>query len=145
MARGIPNFPKHLLPFPYDFLIHLSPTASIDTVCTTLNTELSSLPWFWIWDQSLSAGIGYAPSKVWSRQARRKAKLSGHEGSSGRLPSRPAQVLLGVRIQVTMSNNRGSTSVPTVQVKISWIQGSDSVMFESFCGMVGSKLDSIPR
>lgn len=136
-ARGIPGFPKHLLPFPSDYGFTLS-SVSIDTVSATLNAELNTLSWYWMWDQSLSAGVGYAAENVWSRQARRKMKMSGQEGT--KLDNPPEQIALGVRIQLKLV--RGKDGTDEVHVTIRWIQGMDTVLFESFCGMVKRKLET---
>ncbi|KAJ5577438.1 uncharacterized protein N7459_006402 [Penicillium hispanicum] len=139
-ARGIPGFPKHLLPFPSDFTFTLSPETSIDSASATLNADLCSLPWYWNWDQKSSAGIGFAAENVWSRQARRKLKLAGQEGPSAKLGTIPDQVALGSRIRLRLIHGQ-TLSKPEVHVSISWIQGTDSVLFESFCGMVKRKME----
>ncbi|KAJ5176572.1 RNA N6-adenosine-methyltransferase METTL16 [Penicillium canariense] len=139
VARSIPGFPKHLLPFPADFSFALSPETSIDTAISTLNAELSSLPWYWAWDKSVSAGVGFATENVWSRQARRKMKITEQAGS-GKLDAMPEDVALGVRIQLKLQRAKHSEE-NEVQVVIRWIQGTDSVLFESFCGMAKRKME----
>lgn len=114
--------------------------ASIDTVITTLNTELDSLPWFWAWDQTRSSGTGFAAENVWSRHARRKMKLAGEEGAA-KLKGIPVQVALGVRVQIRLVRGE-QPGEQVVKVLVRWIQGTDIVLFESFCGMVKRKLDS---
>ncbi|KAJ5317406.1 hypothetical protein N7508_001914 [Penicillium antarcticum] len=139
-ARGIPGFPKHMLPFPADYTFTLAPGTSIDTASAALNSELDSLPWFWSWNQNASAGTGIAAENVWSRQARRKMKLAGQEGA-GKLNDVPAQVQLGVRVYLRLL--RGQTPEnKAVQALVRWTQGTDSVLFESFCGMVKRKLET---
>ncbi|KAJ5247815.1 hypothetical protein N7468_002798 [Penicillium chermesinum] len=138
-ARGIPKFAPKQLPFPADLTFTLPMAISIDAASAGLNAELSELPWYWLWDQRLSAGVGYTSENVWSRQARRKAKLAGEDGSASRLPTVPEKVALGVRIKLTLARGNKHTE-QQVQVLISWVQGADSVLFESFCGMVKRKL-----
>ncbi|KAJ6097869.1 hypothetical protein N7499_002243 [Penicillium canescens] len=140
VARGIPGFPKHLLPFPADYAFTLAPGTSIDTASATLNSEFDSLPWFWSWDQNTSAGTGLAAENVWSRQARRKMKLAGQEGE-GRLKEVPARVQLGVRVYLRLLR-RQKPENEEVQALVRWTQGTDSVLFESFCGMVKRKLEA---
>lgn len=140
VARGIPGFPKNLLPFPSDYSFALS-SVSIDVACEALNLEMDSLSWYWSWDQKDSAGVGYAAENVWSRQARRKMKVSGVE--SMKLDSVPQQVALGVFVQ--LRHVRGKEETDEVRVLIRWIQGTDSVLFESFCGMVKRKLEAQTR
>ncbi|KAJ6107756.1 hypothetical protein N7523_009079 [Penicillium sp. IBT 18751x] len=140
VARGIPGFPKHLLPFPSEYTFTLPPKTSIDTASATLNGELDSLPWYWDWDKILSAGVGYTSENVWSRQARRKMKLSGQESMD--ITTVPAEVALGVRVQLTLGHENTPETQGKVQVLIRWIQGTDSVLFESFCGMLKRKLQA---
>ncbi|KAJ5775742.1 uncharacterized protein N7511_000753 [Penicillium nucicola] len=139
-ARGIPGFPKHLLPFPADYNFTLAPEISIDTASAALNSELDSLTWFWSWDQNASAGTGIAAENVWSRQARRKMKISGQEGA-GKLKDVPTQVHLGVRVYLRLLRGQKPED-KKVQVLVRWTQGTDSVLFESFCGMVKRKLEA---
>lgn len=139
VARNIPGFPKHLLPFPADFSFTLPTETNIDTAIGTMNAELKSLPWYWEWNNSISAGVGFASENVWSRQARRKMKLAGQEGT-GNLDAIPPEVALGVRVQLKLHQGKEPES-KEVQVVIRWIQGTDSVLFESFCGMAKRKME----
>lgn len=139
VARGVPGFPKYLLPFPADYTFTLS-SVSIDAACKTLTTEMDSLPLFWTWDQRSSSGVGFATENVWSRHARRKIKFSGQEGM--KVDQIPDQVALGVRIELKLV--RGKDETNEVQALIRWIQGLNSVLFESFCGMVKRKMETSP-
>ncbi|KZN84921.1 putative methyltransferase-like protein [Penicillium chrysogenum] len=139
IARGIPGCPKSLLPFPADYTFTLPPGTSIDTATATINAELSSLPWFWTWDQARSAGTGFAAENVWSRSARRKMKLAGEEHAA-RLKVIPDQVALGVRLQIRLVRGQ-KPEEKEVKVLVRWAQGTDTVLFESFCGMVKRKLE----
>lgn len=140
IARGIPGFPKHLLPFPAEYTFVLPSKKPIDVAIAVMDTELSSLSWYWTWDQSRSAGVGFAPENVWSRQARRKFKLAGQGGTPVRLSAIPVEVELGVRVQLKLVRVQNSET-HEVQVLISWTQGTDSVLFESFCGMLKRKME----
>lgn len=104
-----------------------------------MSAELSSLPWHWEWNKTVSAGVGFASENVWSRQARRKMKLEGQSGT-GRLDAIPDEVALGVRVQLKLVQGK-EPEIKEVQVLIRWIQGTDSVLFESFCGMVKRKME----
>ncbi|KAJ5360129.1 hypothetical protein N7517_009320 [Penicillium concentricum] len=139
VARGIPGCPKSHLPFPSDYTFTLPPDTSIDTATATINAELSSLPWFWSWDQARSAGTGFAAENVWSRFARRKMKMAGEEAA--KLKVIPAQVALGVRLQIRLVRGQ-KPDEKEVKVLVRWAQGTDTVLFESFCGMVKRKLES---
>ncbi|KAJ5833330.1 hypothetical protein N7474_001641 [Penicillium riverlandense] len=141
-ARGILGLPKHLLPFPAEYTFTLNPEASIDDTGTAIDAEMGSLPWFWTWDRALCTGAGFASENVWSRQARRKMKLAGQDGAAVKPTSIPDQVALGVRVQARLVIGQKPES-KEVQVLISWIQGTDSVLFESFCGMLKRKVNAV--
>jgi 23S rRNA (adenine1618-N6)-methyltransferase len=79
-------------------------------------------------------GVGFAPENVWSRQYRRKAKLSGtHEKPE--IEERKAA--LGFKMQLKME----PVEDKIVRVVVRWLKGTDSVLFESFCGMIKRKLE----
>ncbi|KAI2794133.1 RNA N6-adenosine-methyltransferase METTL16 [Penicillium oxalicum] len=140
VARNIPGFPKHLLPFPADFTFTLSANTNIDGAISRMNAEFASLPWHWTWHKDLSAGVGFAPENVWSRQARRKMKLLAGQAQSGTLLAVPKVIALGVRVQLRLLPGEDRES-KEVQATIRWIQGTDSVIFESFCGMAKRKIE----
>ncbi|KAJ5576072.1 hypothetical protein N7535_002998 [Penicillium sp. DV-2018c] len=140
VARGNPGCPKHLLPFPSEYSFPLPPGTSIDTVIAAIKTELGSLSWFWAWDQARSMGTGFAEENTWSRHARRKMKAIGREGSST-LEEIPTNVAMGVRVQVRLIRGEKAED-QEVRVTVRWIQGTDAVLFESFCGMLKRKLES---
>jgi 23S rRNA (adenine1618-N6)-methyltransferase len=139
VARNIPGFPKHLLPFPADYKFTLPTETNIDSAISTMKSNLGSLSWYWNWDKSTSAGVGFASENVWSRQARRKMKLAKQAGI-GHLDVIPQEVALGVRVQLKLLQGKEPES-KEVQVSVRWIQGMDSVLFESFCGMLKRKME----
>jgi 23S rRNA (adenine1618-N6)-methyltransferase len=83
----------------------------------------------WRWAENQLSGIGLARENVWSRAARRKKKREQEEqkASAGEPMEDDANqhVALGVKLSMTKW-----------QVEIRWLQGKDSVLFESFCGML---------
>ncbi|KAL4940127.1 hypothetical protein BDV06DRAFT_224369 [Aspergillus oleicola] len=133
IARGIPNFPKHLLPFPSEYIFDL-PNTSIDAVGKSVDTEISSLHIHWTWNPSQAAGVGFASENVWSRQYRRKMKMSGTE-------DRPEvdtdKAALGFKVQLKVD----PVEDKDVMLIVRWLKGTDSVLFESFCGMLKRKLE----
>jgi 23S rRNA (adenine1618-N6)-methyltransferase len=133
VARGIPNFPRHLLPFPSEYTFEL-PNSSIDSIGAGVDAELSSLHIKWTWRKDLGMGEGFAPENVWSRQYRRKMKMSGTEEKS-EVQERSAA--LGFKVQLKMV----PVEEKTVRVAVRWLKGTDSVLFESFCGMIKRKLE----
>ncbi|OJJ07081.1 hypothetical protein ASPVEDRAFT_141676 [Aspergillus versicolor CBS 583.65] len=133
VARGIPGFPKHLLPFPSEYTFEL-PDSSIDNVGRIADTELSSLHVHWVWRKNLAMGVGFAPENVWSRQYRRKMKISNSEEKPEVDEGKAA---LGFKIQLRMD----PVEDKLVRVVVRWLKGTDSVLFESFCGMIKRKLE----
>ncbi|KAL2847437.1 hypothetical protein BJY01DRAFT_262995 [Aspergillus pseudoustus] len=133
VARSISTFPKHLLPFPSEYIFELSNT-SIDTIGTSVDTELSSLHIYWTWRKNLGTGMGFAPENVWSRQYRRKMKLSDAED---RHEIDESTAALGFKVQLKMDQ----IEQKTVRVVVRWLKGADPVLFESFCGMIKRKLE----
>ncbi|KAJ5108270.1 hypothetical protein N7456_004945 [Penicillium angulare] len=140
-ARGIPGFPKHLLPFPSEFPFELPLETTFSTVVDAMNKDLNSLSWTWTWDKNLSAGIGFASENVWSRQARRKGKLAEQQGTASKPTLNLKETELGVRVQLSLARAKDSEA-HEIKVLISWIQGTDHVLFESFCGMLKRKLET---
>ncbi|RDW83721.1 DUF890 domain protein [Aspergillus mulundensis] len=140
VARGIqsPNYPKHLLPFPSEYTFTLS-GRSIDDISSAVNAEFSSLHIDWTWHSGLTLGIGFAATNVWSRQYRRMMKLSPNAASGSEVD--PDTAALGFRVQLAMEPSAGETGERSVKVLIRWLKGMDSVLFESFCGMVKRKLE----
>ncbi|KAL4784055.1 hypothetical protein BJX76DRAFT_328172 [Aspergillus varians] len=133
VARGISGFPKHLLPFPSEYTFDL-PNSSPDDVGNSADTELSSFHVHWVWRQNLAMGVGFASENVWSRQYRRKMKVSGAEAKPEVDVARAA---LGFKVQLKMN----PTEERTVRVIVRWLKGTDSVLFESFCGMIKRRME----
>ena len=84
----------------------------------------------WQYQPSLSTGIGRAKSNVWSRAARRKQKNIINEATSAKSDEEDDEhAILGFKIQI------GAREGGQV-IQVRWMQGKDSVLFESFCGML---------
>lgn len=96
--------------------------------------ELSSLHIHWVWRKNLAMGVGFAPENVWARQYRRKMKMSDSEEKSEVDEDKAA---LGFKIQLKMD----PVEDKLVRVVVRWLKGTDSVLFESFCGMIKRKLE----
>ncbi|KAL1846392.1 hypothetical protein Plec18167_007926 [Paecilomyces lecythidis] len=134
VARGITGFPKHLLPFPSEFSFQV-PEKSIDATAEKIDTEISSLPIQWHWRPVIAAGVGFAMENVWSRQARRKRRNQDSEVNKDEIDEKKAT--FGFKVQV--KQERASANGVTVQIR--WLKGTDTVLFESFCGMLKRKVE----
>lgn len=132
VARGITGFPKHLLPFPSEYTFDLT-NVSIDELSDKVNNELGALPIQWHWRKNLGTGIGFAMENVWSRQARRKLQAA-NVAQAPEIDEHKAALGFKVYVKQEGINRR-------VRVLIRWLKGTDSVLFESFCGMLKRKLE----
>ncbi len=72
----------------------------------------------WSWDQDRSSGRAQAWANVWSRAARRQQ-------GSNKGPTSGAEPVLTVSITIHPDS-----------VTVRWLKGSDTVLYESFCGML---------
>lgn len=127
IARGISSLPKHLMPFPSDFSFTLTP-ATLEDLARRLNETLEQLDIQWQYRPSLATGVGFACANVWSRAARRQQQKGSSAGTDKIGEDEPA---LGFKIQLRLGKEKQE-----IQVLIRWLRGHDSVLFESFCGML---------
>ena len=133
VARGTATLPKHLLPFPPENEFSV-PNLTLQYCAQTLNAILQDLDLQWQYRAQLSTGVGFAKGNVWSRAARRKqhqslTTIKGDEMDEGEDEDEDGSGL-GFKISLKVSESGG------VQVTIRWLKGRDSVLFESFCGML---------
>jgi 23S rRNA (adenine1618-N6)-methyltransferase len=138
----VPN--KDVLPFPPNFTVQAS-GQSIDNLATKVNILFKELDVRWQWRSSMNAGVALAKENVWSRAARRKKRrqsempLHGNDemeideahglaDDSMDTESEEA-VALAVKISVFES-----------KVDVRWLKGVETILFESFCGMLKREL-----
>ncbi|KAK2871741.1 hypothetical protein FQN49_002879 [Arthroderma sp. PD_2] len=137
VARGISNIPKRYLPFPSEF--HFSqPCKSVDSLIDTIDNEIKSFQIPWEWDPQRSSGLGFTMENAWSRQARRKRQQqNASKDELNEVEDRfdTDKAVFGFIIQVRR------LSPENVDVTVRWVKGVDSVIFESFCGMLRRKLE----
>jgi 23S rRNA (adenine1618-N6)-methyltransferase len=99
-----------------------------------VNEILSELALEWKWRPGISTGVGFAEKAVWSRAARRNA---GKEASKE--TDEDKDVALGFKI------NLEELAGAETRVIVRWLKGHDSVIFESFCGMMKRRLEELVR
>jgi 23S rRNA (adenine1618-N6)-methyltransferase len=149
VARGVSSLPKALLPFPSEYVImvrislnriscmrllipqQLNNAPEVSKTQDALDYALSKLPLKWMWKPSISTGVGFSEKAVWSRAARRHA-TKDQELDVDEEP----EMALGFKIYVEKRSDEGG-----VKVTIRWLKGHDTVLFESFCGMLKRKLE----
>ncbi|MCJ1223790.1 hypothetical protein MMC12_000433 [Toensbergia leucococca] len=146
VARAIPGLPKYLLPFPSETIFSIS-NISIDDTASRVNTLLQNLDLQWQYHSPLATGIGFARQNVWSRAARRqKNQTSSRTGRSAtndddnKMDEHDDEedAALGFKIHLTQSHEKGA-----IQIWTRWMSGEESVLFESFCGMLKRELSSL--
>jgi 23S rRNA (adenine1618-N6)-methyltransferase len=119
-------------------------------VVAKINSALDALPLHWTWKPLLSMGVGAAAKNVWSRAARREAartaESSGNSDDEDEEDGMPFVFKIHVR-KISLDGDEGiegggdGKGGRGVEVVIRWLKGSDSVLFESFCGMLRRKVE----
>lgn len=138
-ARGTSN-KDDILPFPTEFSIKdLPPSTSSNTAfMTTLRQTFTPLDATLIVRPNDLCVIFLSNGDVWSRSARRKrareanAKTSTEEGNSIATIHDPDDDLPDHSFAVKVSKNADEQGTVVVR----WLRGQESVLFESFCGMI---------
>ena len=137
VARGISTLPKHLLPFPSEASFNVV-EMTIESCSQRLNTTLQALGLRWQYRPIMATGVGFADGNVWSRAARRKQQQSPSNSTDKDQAmdqeDEDGGPALGFKIQLRKETEG------VVQVMVRWLQGRDSVLFESFCGMLKRQL-----
>lgn len=107
-----------------------------------MNSLLEDLDLQWRYRPPLATGIGFAKGNVWSRAARRKQQQKAvNVSETGKTkPDEDVgdEAAIGFKIRLQLSTQSGETG--SVEVNVRWLQGHDSVLFESFCGMLKRQL-----
>lgn len=148
LARGVNSFTKASLPFPslYEMTVcHHDTEDTTDTIQVDWNVSqagqavdacLSDLPLRWQWRASVATGVGFCSQAVWSRAARRQASRKGSTDEVQSSDDEDDDTAFGFKIHVK------TTSLPQrgAEISIRWVKGHDSVIFESFCGMMRRSL-----
>jgi 23S rRNA (adenine1618-N6)-methyltransferase len=107
-----------------------------EIVSAKLNQAMSELAVGWEWDAETSTGLVSAEKNLWSRAARREAAKQATESKAQK---NTVQVGSNFCSKIILSGRAQDSST---QVTVQWIKGNDSVLFESFCGMIKRKLET---
>ena len=110
---------------------------SVDSCARSISETLIPLGVKFRYRPILATGLGFANGNVWSRAARRRKQQLGRgstDDAASDNESDDDEPVLGFKVQL-VSSEKGS-----VEVLVRWIQGRDSVLFESFCGMLKRQL-----
>lgn len=93
----------------------------------------------WRYRPELSEGVGFAKANVWSRAARRKREQANKAGADEMEEGELEEPALAVKISIRLPRKGAITTT------VRWLQGRDSVLFESFCGMLKRQLSEASR
>jgi len=91
-----------------------------------------------VWRPNISTGLGFSEKAVWSRTARRKQTKNQGDATE---EDDEDHMALGFKIRI----NEASGGQAGIRVVIRWVKGHDTVLFESFCGMVKRKLEEMKK
>ena len=111
--------------------------SSVDSCARSITETLTSLGVKFRYRPILATGLGFANGNVWSRAARRRKQqlgLSSTNDAASDNESDDDEPAFGFKVQL-MSSEKG-----IVEVLVRWVKGTDSVLFESFCGMLKQQL-----
>jgi 23S rRNA (adenine1618-N6)-methyltransferase len=88
-------------------------------------------------------GIGFAKENVWSRASRRRLSRAAPPAETEDAMDEDDDednMAFGFKIQLSQVDTEDGTAAAAI--KIRWLKGDDSVLFESFCGMMKRKMAS---
>ncbi len=137
VARGIRGLPKHLLPFPSEFRFKTT-TLSLDLAAKHVDECMKSLEIQWQWKPAVMTGVGFAKQNVWSRAARRRRRSQDLQGKDAvENEDDTDEAALGFKVQTKQRKTEAH-----VEIVVRWLKGNDSVLFESFCGMLKRQLEN---
>lgn len=154
VARGTDAVEKKYLPFPTEMEILVN--ADSKHAINKLNNGVATLSGIeWRWRPELQAGIGRSmDGDVWSRHARRRQKLldgkkagrrdvkSTNDDDNAAEEEQPEPKFV-FKLMIQPPNTEAMTDVADpnfTTLKLRWLQGYDSMLFESFHGWLRRKL-----
>lgn len=129
----------------------------IDEIMCSLEDEDDEDGMRWRWKEDVMQGVGMSRrGDCWSRKARRKkaGKSRGDEemrDEDGGKEEEEEEPRLVIKISLRKKEGTGTTEkakeseragAETAIVHVRWLQGRDTVLFESFCGWLKRKLTS---
>jgi len=91
----------------------------------------------WQWRPAMLTGVGFAEQNVWSRAARRRQTSQGSPREDNSWLEGKDEMAFGFKIQAKQGKD-----VKGIEVVIRWLKGNDSVLFESFCGMLKRQVEN---
>ena len=86
-----------------------------------------------MWKSGISTGLGFTDKAVWSRASRRHIEKLEREDTQ--IMEDDMNFGFKVKVESESGGRIGS------KVTMRWMKGHDSVLFESFCGMLKRKVE----
>ena len=130
------------MPFPSEYRFTAT-SKSPENIAERLDSIFESLELRWRYKPNLSTGIGFAPQSRSARRQKNKEPTTSR-GTTGTADEDAmdddedeAEPALGFKIQLAPVEEGTGTAIT-----VRWLQGNDSVLFESFCGMMKRRLTS---
>lgn len=114
--------------------------SSVDSCARSITETLTSLGVKFRYRPILATGLGFANGNVWSRAARRRKQQLIQGSAKDVAPDKESddgdddEPVFGFKVQL-MPREKGC-----VEVLVRWGKGTESVLFESFCGMLKRQL-----
>ena len=143
-ARGISgSLAKNLLPAVTEAtVIRFKPLSKGDEFALRFSESVGTLQWIsWSWDETKLHGIGKAGDRIWSRAWRRRGngrKKRKHEEESAATEAEERNMEVKHAFGIYLEVKDGELAV-----RCRWLEGWDSVAFESFTGYLKSTAERI--
>lgn len=101
---------------------------------------IESMP-LWTWNSETFIGVGFCSHAVWSRKSRRDRdnvqRISGVSVGETNDERASNDMAFGFQISVMELDKDPISGTKAI---VRWLKGHDSVLFESFCGMLRRSL-----
>jgi 23S rRNA (adenine1618-N6)-methyltransferase len=144
VARGVEGVgvERRWLPFPSEFVFEVrmgegeggGENMGLEEVGGRIDREVEALRLKWQWKKGIAQGLGMAERDVWSRKARRRNGDGAGVGQGEEMDEDgDAALVFKISLSPAREGGRGGS------VSVRWLQGRDSVLFESFCGWLKRK------
>ena len=125
------------MPFPSTFTVTLPGATTVEETARRLNATLEPLDLQWKYRPSMATGVGFARANVWSRAARRQQQKVAAAAAEADDTDEEDEPALGFKVQLRLGPKKQET-----EMAVRWLRGHDSVLFESFCGMLKRQVGS---
>jgi len=119
------------LPFPSEHEIPLTRAQDLENIASTIDKALSSLDLHWKYDHTQRTGLGSSVKNVWNRaylrskQRKKQQEISLKTDTGSKDEETDLEGVPALTFKIRMLDDK---------VLVRWMQGVDTVLWESFCG-----------